>query len=309
MRVLLASLVAVALAACKTPPPPQKQPFPGFESATDVDAPAARPGAAAERAPDATSVAAIDPVAYAKKTPRPEFCEEAARRLQKQSRDKAWEVLKACVNNGKFTLLTRLVDDAWAEDLRTRPDASKLIAKVIANRGGDVNGDLAELRRQRVPVFSMKTVMGHPDLYKGRLVMLRAQVRDIKVAGSSKATARLAEFALEGDLSYSADSAPYDVKRSSGSYSNSDGYSSSGSSVSYRQSYRKTVSNTPVETGLEVLAKMGSVDLFFEPGRQFVILGRFDGVREEESEDLDTVKRVATVSVVTYFEPAASIVE
>jgi hypothetical protein len=150
--------------------------------------------------------------------------------------------------------------------------------------------------------------MKHPDLYKGRLVLLRAQVRDLKVA-SGKATAKLAEFALGGSISFSDDSDSLSVSSGTRSYGNSRGYSSSGSYSDTTQTFRRTVSNKPVETGLEAIAKMGSVDLFFEPGRQFVVLGRFDGVREEEGEALDQVTRLALVSVVTYFEPAASIVE
>lgn len=307
MRLVLAAAAAALLAACATPPPHvEKQPFPSFDP---DEARASAGDAAGERtavrtASERVDAATLDPVAYAKRHPRPEFCEEAARRLQKTSRDKAWEVLKACVATGKFTLLTRLTDGAWTDDLRTRPEASKVIARVIASRGGDVTGDLNELRKQRIPLFPIGTAMKHPDLYRGRLVLLRAQVRDIKVA-NGKATAKLAEFAIGGSLSYSEDSAPYDAEF--GSYSNSSGYSSG--VASYRQDFRKTVTNTPVETGLEALGKMGSVDLFFEPGRQFVVLGRFDGVREEEGETFDEVTRLAVVSVVTYFEPAASIVE
>ncbi len=323
MRPVLAALPAVALlaAGCVTAPPPvEKQPFPSFGETRGGAAPRrANGGAPATSAPAAnpkpdaepTDVPSLDAVAYAKRHPRPEFCEEAARRLQKSSRDKAWEVLKACVAKGKFTVLARLVDGGWTDDLRTRSDASVLIAKVIAARGGDVAGDLGQMRKERIPVFPIAPAMSHPELYKGRLVLFRGEVRDIKLAGG-KATAKLAEFAIGNDETYVGEGAR-DARRSSGSsrYSNSGDYSSerSGSSVTTWQRERRLTSNTMVETGLEVLAKLTQADPFFEPGRQFVILGRFDSVREEEGEDVDTVTKLAVVSVIGYYEPSAAIVE
>jgi hypothetical protein len=75
------------------------------------------------------------------------------------------------------------------------------------------------------------------------------------------------------------------------------------------QKERRLTSNVPVETGVQVLAKLAQADPFFEPGRQFVVLGRFDGVREEEGEELDAVTKLALVSVVAYYEPSAHMVE
>lgn len=322
LRVLVLAAVALA-AACTKPLPVAKQPFPSM----DPDAPRAAPAPAANGAPateaanaaapakpepEPKDVASLDAVAYAKRHPRPEFCEEAARRLQRSSRGKAWEVLKACVAKGKFTVLSRLVDGAWTEDLRTRPEASKLIARVIAARGGDVTGDLGQMRQQRIPLFPLGPAMSHPDLYKGRLVLLRGEVRDVKLA-SGKATARLAEFAIGNSETYVAEG-NRSARRSAGSasYGNSDGYSSSreGSSVTVWQRERRLTSNVPVETGLELVARMGEIDPFFEPGRQFVVLARFDGVREEDTEELEEQgTKVALVSVVAYYEPSASIVE
>ncbi len=303
MRQPLIALAGLALAAgCATAPPAPKQPFPSFDEARS-----AAPAAAADKpAVEPTDVATLDPVAYAKKNPRPEFCEEAARRLQKTSRDKAWAVLKACVAGGRFTLLSRLVDGGWTDDLRTRSDASLLIAKVVATRGGDVGGDLDKLRQQRIPLFAMGPAMSHPDLYRGRLVLFRAEVKDVKLAGP-KATARLAEFALGISERYVGNERV--VRRDSASYSSSDGpnaYGESSRSIQYQRRFQK---NEPVPTGAEAIAKMGQVDPFFEPGRQFVVLGRFDGVREEDGEELDQVTRIALVSIVAYYEPSAAIVE
>jgi hypothetical protein len=309
------ALVAAALLAsgCASAPPPEKQPFPGFEpgrgaAAREPAGSAGPAGASQAGAPaDAPDLASMDPAAVVKRNPRPEFCEEAARRVQRTSRDKAWSVLKACVATGKFTLLARLVEEAWAEDLRTRSDASVLLAKVVAARGGDVGGDLGVMRQKRIPLFALGPAMSHPDLYKGRLVLFRAEVRDVKLAGA-KATAQLAEFGIGVSERYVQGSSRY-VTRGSSSYGNSTGYSSRGDAAYGSSLERLHTKNVPVETGLHAVAKLAQVDPFFEPGRQFVVLGRFDGVREEEGEELDSVTKTAVISIIAYYEPSANIVE
>jgi hypothetical protein len=315
MRQALAALsVALLASGCASAPPQEKQGW-GVEGERSARAVTAAPvGADVSPAPPAVEtedLAGLDPAAYARRHPRAEFCEEAARKLQKSSRDKAWDVLKACVARGKFTLLSRLVDGGWTQELRTRQDASLLIAKVVAMRGGDVTGDLGQMRQQRIPLFAIAPALSHPELYRGRLVLFRAEVRDVKLAGA-KASAKLAEFAIGNSETYVGEGSRY-TSRSSGKgrYSNSDRYSSEGSYgyVGTSQRERRLTSNVPVETGLEVIAKLGGVDPFFEPGRQFVVLGRFDGVREEEGESLDQITKLALVSVVAYFEPSPSVVE
>jgi hypothetical protein len=198
------------------------------------------------------------------------------------------------------------VDGGWTDDLKTRPEASLLIAKVIATRGGDVGGDLGQLRRERIPLFPLGPALGHPDLYKGRLVLFRAEVRDVKLA-AEKATARLGEFAVGVSEQYVGNDRL--VGRYSRSYSSSDGPNAYGESSETWQRQKKFTKNEAVATGLEAIARMAQADPFFEPGRQFVVLARFDGVREEEGEQLDQVTRLALVSIVAYYEPSPSIVE
>jgi hypothetical protein len=320
MRLVIPLSAALALAACASAPPP-KQAWPGSEGAQPAaePAPAARAATAAEAgAPVAEASAAaapaatgpFDPVAYAKRYPRAEFCEEAARGLQRSSRDRAWAVLRACVAQGRFTLLKRLVAGPWNEDLKARPDASKLLAKVIAMRGGDVTGDLGQLRQARVPLFAIAPAVGHPDLYKGRLVLFRGEVRDVKLAG--KPTAKMMEFAIGSTDKYIAEGDRYTSSTTGGgAYSNSTGYASEGSGSSTYSSgiERRFTGNEAVETGRQVLARLAEADPFFEPGRQFVVLARFDGVRDEEGEDVDTPTQFAMVSIVSYYEPSPNVVE
>jgi hypothetical protein len=260
----------------------------------------------------AVSTANLSPTRYASGFPRAEFCEEEARRLRRMAPDTGWAVLKACVAQGRFTLLSRLIGGAWDKDLQSRPDASTMLARVVANRGGDLEGDLAAIRKQRVPLFGVGSALLNPDLYKGRLVLFRAMVKDVKVGQGKATTARLAEYGLGGTSKY-VDSEDKLVIRGSGSssYSDSGGYRGNAKGEGELQflTQRRLTGNELAETGVEVLARMTEVDPFFEPGRQFVVLARFDGVRSEPGEDPEDTRRLALVSMVAYFEPSHSVVE
>jgi predicted small secreted protein len=308
MRPNLIPLAALLLAACATPQGASRDVAEPSTAAT----PAAAPVPAPPRVDPAVSNANMNPTRYASGFPRAEFCEEEARRLRKMSPDTGWAVLKACVAQGRFTLLSRLIGGAWDKDLQSRPDASVLLARVVASRGGDLEGDLAAIRKQRVPLFGVGTSVLHPDLYKGRLVLFRAMLKEVKVGQGKAATARLAEYGLGGTSKY-VDSDDKMVIRGSGSssYADSGGYRGTAKGEGELQllTQRRLTGNELAETGVEVVARMSEVDPFFEPGRQFVVLARFDGVRSEPGEDPEDTRRVAMVSMVAYFEPSHSVIE
>ncbi|RKH87722.1 hypothetical protein D7Y04_43905, partial [Corallococcus sp. AB038B] len=98
---------------------------------------------AAEAPPPSASA---DPKAFAARYPNPALCEAAARRLQAESRDEGWAGLKACIELTPFTQIRALLSGAWSEDLRVRPEAASLIARVVAQRGGSVSGELQYLQ-------------------------------------------------------------------------------------------------------------------------------------------------------------------
>ncbi len=146
----------------------------------------------------------------------------------------------------------------------------------------------------------------------------------------SEPAVRLAEFALSGQVSYvegdtrrisrsrsserergsgkaEIETSRYGSGKAKGSYEREK--SRSGESVDTTE--KRRTDNVPQETGLEALARLARPDPFFEPGRQFVVLGRFDGVREVagEGEDEEKVDRLPVLSVIAYVEPSAHIVE
>lgn len=298
------------LTACATAPSAEtKEPFP------EAGAPRTAPAAAA---PAAQAQAPADPTARAARIQRADLCEQAARSAQASSRERAWELLRACVDKGNFTPIRRLLDGGWDKDLQTRADAAQLIAKVVAARGGDVYGDLNMLRQKRVPIFGLAPAAGHPDLYHGRLVLLRARVDDVKTE-KGRVSVRLAEFALSGQLKDVAGSDRFVTRKKA--QSDSQWSRSAISGTARRQwsgesekteGWEKTqrTENTPQETGLQALAKLQTADPFFEPGRQFVILGRFDGVREVPGEGEEgEAEKMPVLSVILYVEPSPVIVE
>src|SRR5438105_12335679 len=137
----------------------------------------AKTGARAAQPFDAKAFAAGQPSSF--------DCESSARRLHESSPDQAWAALGACVerqgwSRGDFTSLERITAGFWDEDLTTRADAPRLIARIIAARGGDVEGDISLVQKSRVPLFTLSAALGQPDVYKGRWVLVRGALSGIR---------------------------------------------------------------------------------------------------------------------------------
>ena len=258
-------------------------------------------------------------------------CEASARAMRQSNPQHAWEALRACIeigrfNRGPFTQIA-LLTSYWDDELRVRPDAPRVVGQVIANRGGDVDGDISRLQRVRMPVFTLAASMKQPDVYRGRYVIVRARLFDVKM-DEKNATAMLAETSMRpaealrdsGDVyvsTYSSSSAhrgsssgsgAYDTDRygsGRGSYSSSgeSGYSSSGSSTYGRaKRYYENVVNA---TGLQALGRLPEADPFLEPNKEFVFVARFDGARPGNTPN----SLMASLSIITYFLPGALLLE
>ncbi|WP_395828543.1 hypothetical protein [Archangium violaceum] len=245
----------------------------------------------------------------------PAQCEVAARKLLPTSRDEAWVALRSCVQYSHFTLLGALLSDAWAEELRVRPDAAQMIAQVVAKRGGSVDGELKLLHERKVPIFGLAAAIAQPDIYKGRYVLLRAQVADVRSEGD-KPTVWLVEQELgsvESEQPVGYATRKDSVSVHSGAVGGDVGLlgrSNLGGqiSTSEREQNASTVrrfDNVSGETGLEALGRLPNADPFFAPGKDFVVLARFDGLRTTSggSEDDDDAPKLPVLTVVGYYEP------
>ncbi|HYO58412.1 hypothetical protein [Archangium sp.] len=276
-------------------------------------APAARPEASPEPSRPAEK-------AFGARYATPAQCEVAARRLLATSRDEAWAALKSCVERTHFTLLNALLSDAWAEELRVRPDAAQVIAQVVAQRGGSVEGELPLLHARKVPIFGLSAAIEQPDIYKGRYLLLRAQVADVRSEGD-KPTVWLVEQGLgsvasEQPVGYSTQKDSVSVRSGTlGGDVGLLGRSNLGGQIasSERELSSSTVrrfDNVSDETGREALGRLRKADPFFAPGKDFVVLARFDGLRvtsggEEDDED---APRLPVLTIVGYYAPHPLIV-
>jgi hypothetical protein len=261
----------------------------------------------------------FDPRQFAAGQLTPAECESAARRLRESSPDQAWEGLKACVERsrwprGEFTHLERITSGVWDQDLQTRPDAPRLIARIIALRGGDVEGDLSMAQKSRVPLFTLAAALRQPDVYKGRWVLLRGALSEIKQE-SGKSAAMVHETSLRA-TSRDVDVGPRrrtdresntnvraDVKTSH--YGNASGTANMRSNDrSESSTVGRKYENERVETGRQAVGKLPQADPFLEPDKDFVFLGRFDGVRPGEDD-----KPVAVLTIAGYFQPNALMIQ
>jgi hypothetical protein len=247
-------------------------------------------------------------------------CEAGARRIRERSPQQGWEALRACVDKtrfqarGPFTQLHLLTSGAWDEDLTTRPEAPRLIAKVIALRGGDVEGDLPAAQKSRAPVFSLAAALSQPDVYKGRWLVFRGRIGEVR-SEANITTAVVSESSLrstEKNTPVGLKSRTEQESRFGGSadvrsthYGNVSGSAQSTSSSRSTSSQVKTSwENEKFVTGRQALGRLAQPDPFLEPNKDFIFLARFDGVRSSSEGE-----EVAVLSIVSYFPPSALLIE
>jgi len=255
---------------------------------------------------------------FASQFVRPADCERAARELQPSSRDAAWASLKACIARHPLLSLRQIASPAWASDLQGRPDAPALLTRVIAQRGGAIANDLQMLHEQQVPLFTLSDGLAEPELYKGRYVLFRAKVTEMREDGGTF-TAKLDETELRSESF----DAPVGVARQTSSHktyggsvrgslgplgpSNLGGTVNVGHETVTQDSVRK-YDNVTVETGREALVSMPEPNPFLEPGKEFIVLARFDGVRTTSSSASDDDPEVVPVLTLISFHPPSPLV-
>lgn len=256
----------------------------------------------------------FDPQTFTTQYSNPGACERQARRFLPISRDEAWAALKACVEGTQFTQLQALMSRAWQHEIRTRPEGASLVAKVVAQRGGSVEGDLRMLNEQRLPIFSLAAAIAQPDTYKGRYILVRAQVGDTRTEGD-KPTVWLVEQGLNSVASERQVGVTRRKDRASSGSGNLGGETTIGSgnvggAYTQGETTRDTVTvphydNISSDTGREALGRLTKPDPFLSPGRDFVILARFDGMRTTSGslDEDDDGPRVPVLSIVSYFIP------
>src|SRR5205814_5939141 len=279
----------------------------------------AKTGARAAQPFDAKAFAAGQPSSF--------DCESSARRLHESSPDQAWAALGACVerqgwSRGDFTSLERITGGFWDEDLTTRPDAPRLIARIIAARGGDVEGDIPLVQKSRVPLLTLAAALRQPDVYKGRWVLVRGALSEIRQDGN-KAAAMMRETSLRAtarevadgpisrrDTSYKGSAQGEFSSSSRNSSGNRSDYKAGGSgqySSSGRTEYssvKQKLENERVETGRRAVGKLPQADPFLEPEKDFLFLARFDGVNPGQDQ-----QPIAMLSIAGYFQPNALLIQ
>jgi hypothetical protein len=204
-------------------------------------------------------------------------CEQAARSLLPGTPDQAWRALWACVCDGHFTALRNLTDGAWDHELQTRHDAPLLVARVIAQRGGDVESDLRIIHDRRVPLFGLHQALARPDQLRGAIVILRGKVSAGGVLDETRLIGQSWDQPL-GPIDHTVVQGtwPYDMRRS----------------WIQRRGY-----NLDVATGTRTLAQLA--DPFLDADDTVVVLGRFEGLRDGDAWPV--------VTVLEHFRPSATL--
>jgi hypothetical protein len=251
-----------------------------------------------------------DARAFLARYPTPAACEGAARKLQATNRDDAWLALKVCTEAPGFTQLGAVLGGAWTEDLRVRPDAAPLIARVVAQRGGSVEGELRLLHARKVPIFSLASAIDQPETYRGRYVLMRARVADQRSDGE-RPTLWLVEHGLQSvgsrrevGVAYHSDTIVSEAPGANGRA----GLSISMREANTQSASERTFDNISDETGREALGRLAAPDPFLETRRDYVILARFDGLRVTSgmtTDEEDEGPKMPVLTIVSYHLPQA----
>jgi hypothetical protein len=217
---------------------------------------------------------------FAERIEAPARCEAAARTRLASSPDEAWRQLWGCVLQGHFTALRNLLGGAWDRELQTRPDAPFLVARVIAERGGDVDGDLRLVHDRRVPLFALSQALARPDQLRGALVIVRARVSPRGVLDETRLVSQTWDVPLgPSERVITRAPAPFssDTRRV----------------ITSRRGY-----NLDVATGARVMALVER-DPFLDEDDAQVVLARFEGLRDGDAWPV--------VSVLSHFRPSPTV--
>jgi hypothetical protein len=220
-----------------------------------------------------TSVHGAEPDTFVDVMPRldgPERCEATARARLSAAPDDAWRELWRCVASGRFTALRPLLTDAWDHELRTRRDAPTLLARVIASRGGNVEGDLHLLHARRLSLFTLSQALARPDMYRGALVILRGRVSAHGIVDETRIVSQ-----------------PWDVPVSPTQRVVTQASVPFASDIQRLYTSRRDF-NLDIETGVRVMASIDG-DPFIDADDVIVVVARFEGMRDVDGWPLVTV--------------------
>jgi hypothetical protein len=229
-------------------------------------------------------------------------CESEARRLRERKGPAVgWSLMRACIARPDFSDLEVLLSPRWIDDVKQSPDVALMIAHVIAVRGGDVNGDLRLLRRAKVPVYTLRSALAEPERYRGRYVLMRGSAVS-GLGGGGAYAVNIKETRVMAESEY-VPVGPRFVSKTNVDTTDRNGPSilpgrkeDAGRS---EQQKVEVLHNVSVETGLEVIGRLGGEDPFFEPAIDYVVVLRFEGLREAPGKGED----LGVAEVVDVFEP------
>jgi hypothetical protein len=200
-------------------------------------------------------------------------CEQAAASIYAIDRERGWTMFKTCIEPEPFTDLEVLMQKPWVDEVRKREEGPTLVARVIAQRGADLDRDLRACRRAGLKLHTLRAALAEPELARGRLVLVRGSFRESRRVDGERTieieeTRPVTDEDLLGDGELLLKQLRGDVRG------------------------RTTLS---VQTGLTVLASLGNRSTVFEPTADYIVLMRFEGERDLMGVSDESTTAIGTV--------------
>jgi hypothetical protein len=119
-------------------------------------------------------------------------CANYASQLAQKDIERGWTLLSACAGREDFTLLEVLASEPWLEKVKS-PAGATLAARVIANRGGDVYGDIKVLQQQKVSLWTLEQALEKPKVRVNSTLLVRGELAEMAPAEGGGVTLKIVE--------------------------------------------------------------------------------------------------------------------
>jgi len=216
-------------------------------------------------------------------------CANYATTLAQKDVEHGWTLLNACAARDDFTLLEVLAVEPWLNKMRS-PAGTMLAARVIANRGGDVYGDIKVLQERKVPLWTFEQALEKPKARVDATLLVRGELAEV-VPAESGVTLKIVENSWRTAVPPSDDDDTVMASEEQGSD---------------RVETDLLESATP--TGRTLFVSAGKLDPNIRPGDDWLVVVTFIGAQKCKGSNAE-VPMCGTAKLITIGKSAAKLRE
>lgn len=214
-------------------------------------------------------------------------CANYAATLAQKDIEHGWTLLNACAGREDFTLLEVLVSEPWLAKVKS-PAGATLAARVIANRGGDVYGDIKALQQRTVPLWTLEQALEKSGSRVNSTLLVRGELAEMAPADGGGVTLKIVENSWRTTVATGDDDDT--VMASDEQTDQIDG----------------DVQGSAAPTGRTLFVSAGKLDPGVKTGQDWLLVVTFTGAQKCKGQQTDT-PLCGTAKLLTIGKPAAKL--